>query len=408
MRNCTSCGAASPLAATWCSQCFATFAAPVVATPAPVAVPAYDGPSGRMVSGRALLLTIVAIGVGALAMVASLRLSRSQLDEATYIRYAAVLTMAVYAVVGVLVVTQITTSVRLRWTVKSPATGLAIGLVTGAALSGAILAAVSASAGYLDPDPRMVVMMSEGDLAHLAAAFLVAVAAAPLVEEVLFRGLLLESLRAKGTTVALLVSAAGFAVWHLSFNLVPLLYYTLLGLLLGWLYVRRGLVCSMAAHLGFNGVLAVAAATIVLGGGGTATADGLTVSLPQGWNADVHVTPAVAFGGHSAMFLTGPSGSSIAVIAYDTPQEPSVDQFSAELRDSRFAAANPGLKPMTLREVANPAGRLIEVDAVTGRDPSVAAFLLRAGTSYEFVFRSAGSPKALADFGPILRSLSVA
>jgi membrane protease YdiL (CAAX protease family) len=407
VRSCTSCGAASPLAATWCSQCFAPFGTSVVTTAAPVAVPAYDGPSGRMVSGRAFLLTIVAITVGALAMLASLRLSRSQLDEATYIRYAAVLTMAVYAVVGLLVGTQITTSVRLRWTVRSPAIGIAIGLVVGAALSGLILAAVSESAGYLNPDPRMVVMMSEGDLPHLAAAFLVACAAAPLVEEVLFRGVLLESLRAKGTAVALVVSAAGFAVWHLSFNLVPLLYYTLLGLLLGWLYVRRGLVCSMAAHFGFNGVLAVAAATIVLGGGGTATADGLTVSLPQGWTADIHVEPAYVGNEHSAMFLTGPSGASIAISSYDSPVAPSIDRFSEQIRNPRFATIHPEVEPSTLQVVDVPAGRVLEVDAVTGRDPSVYAELLHDGKSYELVFRSAGSPKALADFGPILRSLHV-
>ena len=359
-----------------------------------------------MVSRRAFVLTLAAIGVGALAMLASYRLSRSELNEATYIRYAAVLTMAVYAIVGVLVVTQITPKVRLRWAVGSPASGIVWGLVVGAALSGAILAVVSQAAGYLDPDPRMVVMMSEGDVPHLAAAFLVGCAAAPLVEEVLFRGLLLESFRSHGTPLALLVSAAGFAVWHLSFNVVPLLYYSLLGLLLGWLYLRRGLVCSMAAHLGFNGVLAVAAATIVLGGGGTATSDGLSVTLPQGWTADTQVTPLVAFGGHPAMFLTGPSGSSIAVTSYPTPNGPSIGRLSDQIRDPRFAAANPGLKPLTLREVSFPIGRLLEVDMVTGRDPSVMVFVLRAGTSYELLFRSAGSPKALADFDPILRSLA--
>jgi len=365
-----------------------------------------------MLSRRAFFLTLAATGVGALAMLASYRLSRSALSEATYIRYAAVLTMAVYAIVGVLVVTQITPRVRLRWAVGSPVGGVVLGLVVGAALSGAILAAVSQAAGYLNPDPRMVAMMSEGDVPHLAAAFLVGCTAAPLVEEVLFRGLLLESFRShgtgsQGTGLALLISAAGFAVWHLSFNLVPLLYYSLLGLLLGWLYLRRGLVCSMAAHVGFNGVLAIAAATVVLGGGGTATSDGLSVTLPQGWTVDTHALPSVASGGHPAMFLTGPSGSSIAVTSYSTPNGPSSERLSDQMRDPRFATANPGVKPLTLREVSFPVGRLLEVDMVTGRDPSVLVFVLRPGTSYELVFRSAGSPKALADFGPILRSLTV-
>jgi membrane protease YdiL (CAAX protease family) len=417
VRSCTSCGAASPLAATWCSQCFLSFAAPapVFAAAGPVTFapavavpggPSYDEPSGRMVSRRAFLLTVVAIGVGALAMLASYGLSRSPLDEATYIRYAAVLTMAVYAVVGLLVVTQITPSVRLRWSVGSPATGIAIGLTVGAALSGLLLAAVSAAAGHLSPDPRMVTMMSEGDVPHIAATMLIGCIAAPLIEEVLFRGLFLESLRGKGAAVAIWLSAAAFAVWHL--NLVALRYYALLGALLGWLYVRRGLVCSIATHLAFNGVLAVAAVTVVLGGGGTVSGDGLTMTLPNGWHSSPAALPATVLGGHPALMVRGPSGATIAVIAYDTPVAPDISKLADLIRDPRFAASNPGLQPLTLREVTVPAGRLVEVDATHDGDRRTVAFLCRAGTTYELVLRASGSPKARADFEPILRSLAVA
>jgi len=100
----------------WCAQCYAPFDRAW----APAMALAYDAPAaaGRMVSRRAFVLTLAATAVGALAMLASYRLSRSELNEATYIRYAAVLTMAVYAIVGVLVVTQITPKVRLRWAVS--------------------------------------------------------------------------------------------------------------------------------------------------------------------------------------------------------------------------------------------------------------------------------------------------
>jgi membrane protease YdiL (CAAX protease family) len=358
-----------------------------------------------MLSRRAFVLTVVAIGVGAAAMLVSLVLSRAQLDEATYIRYASVLTLAVYAVVGLLVVTQITPSVRLRWTVGSPVSGVLLGLSVGAGLAGLLLAAVSAAAGYLAPDPRMVTMMSEGDVPHLAAGLLIGCVAAPLVEEVLFRGLFLESLRAKGTAVAVWLSAAAFAVWHL--DLVALRYYALLGALLGWLYVRRGLICSMTAHAGFNGVLAVAAVTVVLGGGGSVTADGLTLSLPQGWHGMASGLPGVVAGGHPAMMISGPSGATLAVVSYSTPVAPSIAHLADVIRDPRFAAANPGLKPLTLREVALPAGRLVEVDAVRDGRHDTVAFLCLAGTTYEFVFRPAGSPKAAADFGPILHDLQV-
>lgn len=369
-------------------------------------LPVYDGPSGRMLSRRAFILTVVAIGVGALAMLASLGLSRTELDEATYIRYAAVLTMAVYAVVGLLVVTQITPSVRLRWTVGSPAPGIVLGLVIGGALSGLLLAIVSAAAGHLSPDPRMVTMMSEGDAAHIAATMLIGCVAAPLVEEVLFRGLFLESLRAKGTAAAVWLSALAFAVWHL--NLVALRYYALLGALLGWLYVRRGLACSIATHVAFNGVLSVAAVSVVLGGGGTVSGDGLTMTLPHGWQGSSAALPSVVMGGHPALMVRGPSGATIAVISYETPVAPDIGKLADLIRDPRFEAANPGLKPLTLREVPIPAGRLVEVDATHDGDERTVAFLCRAGTTYELVLRASGSPKAQADFQPILRSLTVA
>jgi len=369
-------------------------------------MPAYDDSAGRMVSRRAFILTVVAIGVGALAMLASLGLSQTRLDESTYIRYAAVLTMAVYAVVGLLVVTQITPSVRLRWTVGSPVPGVVLGLAIGGALSGLLLAIVSAAAGHLSPDPRMVTMMSEGDVPHIAATMLIGCVAAPLVEEVLFRGLFLESLRAKGAAAAIWLSALAFAVWHL--NLVALRYYALLGALLGWLYVRRGLVCSIATHVAFNGVLSVAAVSVVLGGGGSVSGDGLTMTLPHGWHDASASLPRVVLGGHPALMVHGPSGATIAVISYETPVAPDIGRLADLIRDPRFAASNPGLQPLTLREVSVPAGRLVEVDATHDGDQRTVAFLCRAGTTYELVLRASGSPRARADFEPILHSLTVA
>jgi hypothetical protein len=252
----------------------------------------------------------------------------------------------------------------------------------------------------------MVVMMSEGDAPHLVAAVLIGCLAAPLIEEVLFRGIFLESLRRMGNAVAIWLSAAAFAVWHL--NLAALRYYALLGALLGWLYVRRGLVCSMAAHLGFNGVLTVAAMSVVLSGGGSVTGDGLTVSLPQGWSQSSAVLPAQAALGHPAMLLRGPSGATIAVLSFPTPTAPSRQRIADLIRDPEFARLSPGLMPLTLREVTVGAGTLIEVDARHEGEPGTVAFLCRAGTSYEIVFRAAGSPKAARDLPDILSSMQVA
>src|SRR5207248_4528312 len=165
--SCPACGATAPPMSTWCGQCYTVFNAPPVAAPAPapVAVAPSRGfapppwatppapatgygpvapwagpppggtaepvPAPSNVSPplphRAVVLTIVAITIGAIAMGVSYLLGQDQnIAPATYLRYAIVLTLAVYAVVGVLVVTQITPSVRLRWSDGQPAMGVAI------------------------------------------------------------------------------------------------------------------------------------------------------------------------------------------------------------------------------------------------------------------------------------------
>lgn len=86
-------------------------------------------------------------------------------------------------------------------------------------------------------------------------AFLfVAGVAAPVTEELYFRGLLLYALDgggSRGRKSASLVSAMAFAVLH--FNLAALPIFAALGLLLAWLvYRHRSVYPAIAAHMGFN------------------------------------------------------------------------------------------------------------------------------------------------------------
>lgn len=354
---------------------------------------------------RAVVLTVVAIAVGALAMGVSYLLGQDQnLAPATYLRYAIVLTLAVYGVVGVMVVTQITPRVRLRWSDGQPAMGVAIGLLVGGGLSLILLLLVSAATGHLDPDPRIVLLMSEGDAPHVVAAILISCLAAPLVEEVLFRGLLLESQRFRGTAAAIWLSAAAFAVWHL--NPAALRYYALLGALLGWLYTRRGLACSMAAHLGFNGVLTVAALSVVLSPGAALNVDGLSAHLPSGWRAaSTSDLPQSLTAAGSVAAFHGPSGAALVVASIASPATPTVDDIYDRLSSSGFTSLIPGHSD--LHELRLPAGPAVEVvDQVRG-DQVTIVFIPHAGRSYELVMRGAGSAKARADFAHILRDLRV-
>jgi membrane protease YdiL (CAAX protease family) len=381
-----------------------TATAVAVAPAAPVSV---TRPAGQEVNPplpiRALVLTLAAIGVGAVMMGISYLLGENHdIAPATYLRYAIALTLALYAVVGVLVVTQITPSVRLRWHDGKPALAVATGLLVGGGLSTLLLLAMSAAAGHLDPDPRIVLLMSEGDAPHVIATVLITCAAAPLIEEVLFRGLLLESQRGRGTRVAIWISALAFAVWHL--NPSALRYYALMGALLGWLYTRRGLACSIAAHVGFNGVLTLAALSLVLSPGSSVSVRGLDVHLPSGWRAAAasELPVDLAASGGVAGFR-GPSGAELVIVSFDTPAGLTVEEIYDRLSVGGFGAPGHG----ALHELRLPAGPAVEVEQKLQGDDGTVVFLPHTGHSYELALRGAGSVKARNDFERILKSLQV-
>jgi membrane protease YdiL (CAAX protease family) len=355
-----------------------------------------------------VILTIAAITIGAIAMGISTAITRnSSMEPAAIIRYALVITLAVYAVVGVLVVTQITPSVRLRWTDGRPALGVAVGLLVGGSLSALLLALVSGIAGHLDPDPRIVLLMSEGDAPHIVATVLLTCLAAPLVEEVLFRGLLLESLRRHRTALAIWISAAAFAIWHLMPALVPLCYYTLLGALLGFLYARLGLVCSMATHFAFNGVLTVAALSLVLSPGPTINGDGVTLNLPSGWkSAPQSALPGYLGAARDLIAVQGPSGAALVVVSFPTPSAPNVDDIVDRVTNDPSLGGF-AVQRQSLHELRLPAGTAVEFDEQVAGHRATLIFLPHAGRSFEFVVQTAGSVKAATDVHRILQSMTL-
>lgn len=75
---------------------------------------------------------------------------------------------------------------------------------------------------------------------------------APIIEEILIRGFLLDGLAARyGSVIALLISAALFALLH--FNMVQTLSALISGIVLGWLYLKtESLFCCIIAHSGYN------------------------------------------------------------------------------------------------------------------------------------------------------------
>lgn len=86
---------------------------------------------------------------------------------------------------------------------------------------------------------------------NLGWVFLVAVVIGPIIEELIFRKILIDRLIVFGDGVAIVVSALLFGFFHGNFS--QLFYATGLGLIFGFLYVRTGKIkYTIGLHMIFN------------------------------------------------------------------------------------------------------------------------------------------------------------
>lgn len=389
-------------------------APPWLPMPMPVSGPADELDDGRLLSGRAIALVATCIGLGIVMQVIAYTISRdSSRNIDSQIRWDIVLTVLQYAIVAAIVVSQITPKIKLRWGPGSPVARAAIGAAVGLGGGGLILLMLHASSGTVTSDPRVVLLMSGGEATRIIAAFALTCLAAPLVEEVLFRGLLLESLRRHHAAMALIVSSMFFAVWHL--NRQALIYYTAMGCIFGALYLKRGLIASMTAHFCFNGALTVAAMYIVLGPSHTYAVDGVKVTVAAGWTDETAQATGLFTSG-SAVYLQGPDASVIAVMAFNS------GPFAGRTFDADTFAQRLSSTPVELPGGTYDANSVHEVDLPTVGKAVEINFSLSAYTAYkgEYVFFGAnnqiymamlingGSPKADSDFTKMLNTLQPA
>jgi len=102
-----------------------------------------------------------------------------------------------------------------------------------------------------DPIDQPILPVEPSSVETVLGAFAVCIAA-PLGEEVFFRGFLFGSLRSRlGFLRAALISAGIFALFHVDPLLVALMVFV--GFVLAWLYERRGsLIAPIGAHAMFN------------------------------------------------------------------------------------------------------------------------------------------------------------
>jgi membrane protease YdiL (CAAX protease family) len=125
---------------------------------------------------------------------------------------------------------------------------------------GTMALSVAVSQVGLQPEGMKQVLEIVRDLHQLALSLLLLAVLAPLVEELVFRGLLYGWLAGRwGGNVAWVVSSIAFAAAHTEPAHIVLVFP--LGLLFGWLRKRTdSLLPSLVAHIANNGLALVAAA----------------------------------------------------------------------------------------------------------------------------------------------------
>jgi len=128
------------------------------------------------------------------------------------------------------------------------------GVVAGLAIAGGYGAIVEAL-GLEESLPTTPLFDDESSTTVVALGATLAVLAAPLAEEVFFRGFVFGGLRGRiGVRFAALISAALFMVAHV--NPAVFVPIFLIGLLLTWVYAKTGsLWYPILVHLGYNGLV---------------------------------------------------------------------------------------------------------------------------------------------------------
>jgi len=106
----------------------------------------------------------------------------------------------------------------------------------------------------LAPQPVVDMLSQEHSLALLATATALVIVAAPITEEIIFRGFFFSALRENlGPRRAIVLSAGIFAMVH--WSILAALPIFLLGLLLAWAYHRtKTLAAPIAIHMAHNAI----------------------------------------------------------------------------------------------------------------------------------------------------------
>lgn len=165
-------------------------------------------------------------------------------------RYAAELCLALFGVYAILRAPLSSIGFRLP---KGVGVGMGVAAGFAASLAVTLLVRELRLQGSYDLQyENYIVSQATGLIA--AALFFVFLLFGPIVEEILFRGIVLEGLaNVTNGVFAVVISAVIFAGVHLAGGAAQVTGALILGLVLGWLYLRtRSIVPSSVAHIIYN------------------------------------------------------------------------------------------------------------------------------------------------------------
>ncbi|MBV8297100.1 MAG: CPBP family intramembrane metalloprotease [Acidimicrobiia bacterium] len=293
---------------------------------------------------------------------------------------------------------------RPRWVIGNRQTATLLGAEIGFALAALVIALNWALLGQPTADAFNTALVSEATVTRILMAVVYACVAAPVVEELLFRGVVAESLRAQSAKKALWVSAILFALWHWRLTPFYLAYYTVIGLILCGVYFRRGLRASMATHAAFNGSLVLFAILVALGPGHRFESSGVVVQAPGGW----HTVTALHSISNADLALEGPGSAGFVVTHSPLPPNVGVDlqRIASAVNDGTLPAPpQTTITAGSARVVTYPAGQAVEFSAVTAGRASEVVLLPSGGRLWEVDVFTAGSTRAKGDYPGMLRSL---
>jgi len=277
--------------------------------------------------------------------------------------------------------------------------GMAEGFVVGGITAVLLVGGMRLAVGRPLLDPATTSIAAEGSIVGMVIGIVAIAVMAPVVEELVFRGFLAETfLQRWGKTAAVLVSAAAFSLAHL--RLMQFWYFGLMGIGLGLVYFRRGLVGSIAAHATFNGLLVVLAVAAMHADPVVVEAGGSTLAVPPTYQVvEEGLEP------YEDVRLIGPLGAQVAILHLDDPAVPPVEVVAqAFLTGAIPLPEGVQIDAVVVNMLDLPVGRVVSLiadfDGMQGRFVA----LPTEGRLWMAVYQSDGSSRSSFEFDDMLRS----